>query len=131
MPDIAIAIGDHAETKIRRRMADGVAIIVVPGAQLHQQDFGIELQEVAALFHESGTVEFPVILQVKDQRRGDFGIGLVDQFELSHSAAGAEIFRAEARAHLGRIGVAILGHQDSRHPAFGFVSAKAFQGARQ
>jgi len=50
---------------------------------------------------------------------------------LAYPGAGAETFRAEAGAQFRRIGVAILRHQDARHPAFGLVVTKAFQGTRQ
>src|SRR6185369_8255030 len=111
MPYVAIIIGHDAETVIGRSMADGMAVIVVPGPELHQQDLGIQFQEMTALFHEARAVEFPVIFQVKNVWRGDLGIGLVDQLDLPHSLARAKMLGAESRADRRRVGLAIFGYQ--------------------
>src|SRR6185437_4434818 len=104
---------------------------IVPGAQLHQQDLRIALQQGTALLHEAGPVKFPVILQMEDEGRLHPCISLIDQLDLTHPRTGAEVVGAEPGANRGGIGIAILGHQDARHPAFGFLRAETVQGAGQ
>ena len=116
---------------VRRGMAERMAAGVVPGAQPYQQDLGIGFQEGTAFFHETGTMEFPVVFQVEDKRRIDLGIGPVDQLDLSAPRAGRKPFRAMGSADRARITIAVLGHQDARHPAFTFHRPEARQGAVQ
>ncbi len=130
MPAVAIAGSHHAITLVGRGMAEGWPLVSFQARSWTSRTAGIGLEKGAALLHEAGTVEFPVILQMEDEGRLHPGIGLVDQPDLAHPLPGAEILGPEAGADSGRIRVAVLRHQNARYPALPSPAPGSFRRVR-